>query len=81
MTTPTQTRHIESTRRALLLGAALLSSALVTSVPAAAASPQIGFADLVAPLWPSVVAVRAVVKSPSGDRFFLALASSSHHPA
>ena len=72
MKTSIKHRRINSTRRAFLLGATLLSSVLVTGVPAEAASPQSGFADLVAPLWPSVVAIHTVVKSPTGQRFFFA---------
>jgi serine protease Do len=74
MTYPTKLtspNRVRTTRRALLLGTALLSSALATSMPTAVASPQSGFADVVAPLLPSVLSVHTVVKSPTGHRFFV----------
>jgi serine protease Do len=60
------TLRVSATRRAVLLGGALMAGSLATSLRAAASSPPPDLADRVAPLLPSVVSIRTVIESPTG---------------
>jgi S1-C subfamily serine protease len=63
-----QSRQSRTDARRGLLGGAVLSSALPRTVAGAAtAEPHEGLADLIARLFPSVVAIRTVVNSPGGQ--------------
>jgi serine protease Do len=60
-----------ATRRSLLQGVACLTVLPMLIGRAAAVEPLVGLADLVAQLLPSVVSIRTVVTSPSGDLSFV----------
>jgi serine protease Do len=59
-----------TTRRGMLLSAAILAGTVITRTQAVAASPPPGLADVVAPLLPSIVTVHTEVESPTGRRLF-----------